>query len=93
MNFVTFLFSRCYSAYSCGARKIFSLGAAEFFDRGAVSCSLHLPQAALALKATKLSHISILNCFIKNEFYYFSFFALLLHLLLRCPKNSQPWSG
>ena len=53
--------SRCYSAYSCGARKILSLGAAEFFDRGAISCSLHLPQAALALKATKLSHASIFN--------------------------------
>ena len=53
------VFSRCYAAYSCGARKILCLGAAKFFDRGAFSYSLFLPQAALALKATKLSHTSL----------------------------------
>ena len=57
------VFSRCYAAYSCGARKILCLGAAKFFDRGAFSYSLFRPQDALALKATKLSHISILYCF------------------------------
>ena len=61
LTFFSTVFLRCYSAYSCGARKILCLGAAKFFDRCAFSYSLFLPQAALALKATKLSHTSLLN--------------------------------
>jgi hypothetical protein len=54
-------FSRAgYAAYSCGSRKNFRLGATNFFDRCAFSLSLYLPQAAVKLKATKLSHTSII---------------------------------
>ena len=51
--------SRCYAAYTCGAQNFQLLGAEENFDRGDFSQSLDLPQEALMIKATKLSHTSI----------------------------------
>ena len=43
--------------------------------------------ASRTQRSTKLSHISILNCFIKNEFCYFSFFRAATPLTLAVPEK------
>ena len=48
--------------------------------------------ASRTQRSTKLSHTSLLN-FICHRLTFYCLFALLRSLLLRCPKNSLPWSG